>query len=95
MPEQTPIDRTSLTVNLENRYSTQRCGGAYDAKSVVTKQSGRMPILGADGISSALTETRWTNENFLVQTPFMKTELKESSLNFLDSLGFSNRKYKP
>lgn len=30
----TPIDRESLTKNLEERYATQTAGGAYDAKQI-------------------------------------------------------------
>lgn len=29
-----PIERDSLTTNLETRYKTQRAGGAYNAKQV-------------------------------------------------------------
>lgn len=100
MSSQTQIERKSLTLTLEDRYLSQKCGGAYDAKSVVTKQGDRMPILASDGVSSAITETRWTNPNFLIKASTMQTELKDASGDQSKQLsiflqGFSNKKYKP
>lgn len=96
-----PVERESTTHTLEERYASQRCGGAYDAKSVQTAQGSRMPILDSAGVSSAITETQWTNPNFLVKVSPQQTELKEcldgeksKQLSILMQ-GFTNRKYKP
>lgn len=95
-----PTERPSTTTSLEDRYNSQKCGGAYDAKSVQTKQGARMPILDASGNGPASTENQWTNPNFLVKASPQQTELKECADNTSKQLsvhmkGFSNKKYKP
>ncbi len=95
MPAQIPIDRVSIKTSLEDRYKNQKCGGAYDVKSIQTVPGSRMPILSSDGVGSAITELKWTNQNFAVKQDLMITEFKDSSLKYIDTTGFSSKKYKP
>jgi hypothetical protein len=94
-------DRPSITTTLEERYASQEVGGAYDAKSIQTAQGSRMPIVSSDGTGPAITETQWTNPNFLVKEAMQQTEFKDAldgqTSKQLSSMlqGFSNKKYKP
>lgn len=95
MPAQTPIERVSLKTNLEDRYNSQRCGGAYEAKSIKTGHGERMPIYDATGVNPSLIERQWTYPDFLIKQTVSDEEYKHKSLNIVNSMGFSNKKYKP
>lgn len=92
MATQTPIERTSLTLTLEERYATQKVGGAFDVKSTIQK-SGHMSLTLSGNSSFKSAQT--TPSGFKVNQPVMVTEYKDSALNVVDSMGFSNKKYKP
>jgi hypothetical protein len=47
----TPIQRDSLTKNLEDRFGSQRAGGAYDAKTAGTATSDAFNNEFADGFT--------------------------------------------
>ncbi len=79
MPAQTPIDRTSLTMTLEERYASQRAGGAYDAKNVRNQ-----PIDFGQQDKTFQTDKFDPTDDF-----------NEKALNFSDSIGVSRKKYKP
>lgn len=95
MPAQTPTQRPSLQISLEERYNTQKAGGAYDAKSIETAQGQRMPIYAPDGISPSLIERQWTVPNFLVKESFGTEEFNDRALNMAASSGVSTKRYKP
>ena len=99
----TPVERPSLSKTLEERYATQRAGGAFEVKQRLkppgrAPQAGeRMPIDGNEHLVSV--------DDFAVKQMIGVTELldaqeanassspksKEMSLYIR---GFSNRKYK-
>jgi hypothetical protein len=47
----TPIQRDSLTKGIEERYASQRAGGAYDAKTAGTATSDDFSNEFADGFT--------------------------------------------
>ena len=97
-----PITRPSVTITIEDRYNTQKVGGAYDAKSVKTKQGDRMPVLSSDGVGAAILESEWTKAGFEIKTPIMISTFKDVPVTGDNSkelsmllTGFTNKKYKP
>lgn len=91
MPDQTPIERTSLTTTLEQRYANQHVGGAFDATSVLIEGYSSLTLGGNPSLLSAT----YTPAGFKLQQPPMQTEFKESSLNTAAKSGHSSQKYKP
>lgn len=79
MPQQTPTERPSLQVTLEERYATQRAGGAFDAKEV--KQQP---------IDFGLQNTQFENPAGLAPATF-----SDKALDYAKSIGVSTKKYKP
>jgi hypothetical protein len=79
MPQQTPIDRTSMRISLEERYNSQHVGGTYDAKNVKTQP-----------IDFGLQDKLYENPPGLLPDNF-----NEKALKFAESLGHTNQKYKP
>lgn len=53
----TPVDRKSLTTSLEDRYKTQKAGGAFDAKIANTNNmiQGLQGSMGYSDLSKTLT----------------------------------------
>lgn len=53
----TPVDRKSLTTSLEDRYKTQKAGGAFNAKIANTNNmiQGLQGSMGYSDISRKLT----------------------------------------
>jgi len=98
----TPADRPSLTKTLDQRYSTQHAGGAFEVKQRLgapgAPVNSRMPIDG--------NEVNYTVDDFKTKMIPGITELKEaieansssspkSKEMSLYIRGFTNRKYKP
>jgi hypothetical protein len=79
MPEQTPTLRPSLQTTLEQRYSTQRAGGAFDAKNVRNQP-----------IDFGLQNKQWEDP-----TGFSPERFSDSALDYAASIGVSVDKYKP
>ena len=92
MPAQTSTERDSLEITLEGRYNTQHAGGAFDAKDIET--TGKYSSLSKAGNSSYQSSV-WTPSGFKTKMAFLLTEFKDKALNFVDSQGLSNQKYKP
>jgi hypothetical protein len=88
MPEQTPINRVSLKKSLVDRYNTEQVGGAFDVKA-------QLAIKDHTPIIDSLQSAKWTPAGFKVKQQLMVTEFKDTTLNFTDTTGFSNKKYKP
>lgn len=86
MPAQIPINRVSTKTSLEDRYLTQKVGGSFDVKS-------ELGIRGHRPIIDTLQSKMWTPAGFKVS--MKDTEFKPATLNFVDTTGFSNKKYKP
>lgn len=79
MPAQIPTDRESLTITLEQRYASQKCGGAFDARNVKEQ-----PIDFGHQDRTFQTEGFGPTDDF-----------NEKALNIVKSMGHSNKKYKP
>ena len=78
MPAQIPTERPSLQTSLVERYASQACGGAFNAKDVQNQP-----------IDFGLLDKTF-------ETPSdMKGEFNEKALNFVDTTGWNNKKYKP
>lgn len=95
MPAQTPIERVSLKTSLVDRYESQRCGGAYEAKSIKTGHGETMPIYDATGIGPSLVERMWTYPDFFIGQTRSDEQYNGRSRNIVNSMGFNNKKYKP
>ena len=102
MPIQT--ERPSLKLGLLERYNTQKCGGAYDAKSITGIAGTRMPVYSSDGNGTCLASRMWTGTNFLVKMPTGESEFNDVPKGFQGLIskelsiyiqGFTNKKYKP
>ena len=87
-----PIERQSLDTTLEKRYETQPAGGAFDAKDIET--SGKRASLSKAG-NTSFQSAQWTPSGFKTRMSLLMTELKDKALNFINSQGFNNRKYRP
>lgn len=99
-----PISRESLNVGLEQRYNTQKSGGAFDAKSAGSVVGGFIGILaryykqkagGAfDAKTAGVIPGDFGSNEFADGFTFggQKTSLPKKDSRFLD--GFSNKKYK-
>ena len=84
--------RPSLQTDLASRYANQKVGGAFDAKDIETE--GGHSSLSKAG-NSSIQSGIWTPSGFKTKMSLMMTELKAKALNFVDSQGLDNRKYKP
>lgn len=77
----TPVNRDSLNKSLEERYKTQKVGGAFDAKKATPDIFGQL-------------EKNWTIPGFAENGDEglgLEGKIKTSSLYLK---GFSNKKYK-
>ncbi len=92
MPAQTPIERQSLTTDLQSRYLTQHAGGAFEVKEAET--TGKHESL-SKAPPGSLQSSIWTPAGFKTRMSLLLTEFKAKALNFVDSQGLDNRKYKP
>ena len=97
----TPLNRESLNKSLEERYKTQKVGGAFDAKDINTKPDSI--TLSADGShSSKGQQFTITNGGFRVKQPLGLSDLADvpdrinsTSKRLSDNLiGFNNIKYR-
>jgi len=97
----TPLNRESLNKSLEERYKTQKVGGAFDAKDINTKPDSI--TLSADGShSSNGQQFTITKGGFRVKQPLGLSDLsdvpdrKNSTSKQLSSYtkGLDTRKYK-
>lgn len=98
MPE--PINRQSLTTDLESRYAKQKAGGAFDVKETLGGP-GTQPAAGTtiDAVSQQGANFQSPN-GFEVKVKQGQTQFKEAQGTTSKELslyikGFSNRKYKP
>ncbi len=91
MPAQIPVDRVSLKTNLEDRYLSQHAGGAFNVQKQI-QSSGHMSL--TVGGNASWLSSQITPAGFKVRQPLMVTEFKPASLNFLDTTGWNNLKYK-
>jgi hypothetical protein len=79
---------------LEERYKTQKCGGAFDVKSIKTESGTRMPLLSSDGVSSPISDIQWTAPQFSVKSPILQTEFNDKALNRAEAIGVATIPYK-
>jgi hypothetical protein len=63
------INRESLTKNLEDRYNTQRVGGAFDARSVMN-DGGSQPLI------NSTQEAQFTKPGFQTKLPIGQSQFK-------------------
>jgi len=79
MPSQTPVNRESIQTTLEDRYATQKVGGAFNAKEVKNQ-----PI-------------DFGHQDKIFESPanFSADNFNDKALNFVNTLGWNNKKYKP
>jgi len=100
MPTQAQAQRPSLTKTLEDRYATQRAGGAFDVKKTLGTP-GTSPAAGTVIDAASLNGTSYQSPNgFEVKVPMGITQLKDAQGTTSKELslyirGFSNVKYKP
>jgi len=95
----TPVNRESLNKSLEQRYASQKFGGAFDAKDINTKPDS---ITTGPNLSSKGQEFTIDKGGFRVKQPLGLSNLadvpdrKNSTSKQLSSLtkGFNNKKYK-
>lgn len=79
----TPTERPSIDTNLEQRYTNQHVGSAYDAKSI-RNWGSHAPL------ENSSQSRRWTKPGF--RTNMNSTEFtKPEGSMYLD--GHSNKKY--
>ena len=97
----TPLNRESLNKSLEERYKTQKVGGAFDAKDINTKPDSI--TLSADGSHSINGQFfTITNGGFRVKQPLGLSDLADvpdrinsTSKRLSNNLiGFNNIKYR-
>jgi hypothetical protein len=95
----TPINRESLNKSLEQRYSSQKFGGAFNAKDINTKDDS---ITVGPNPSAKGQEFTIDKGGFRVKQPLGLSNLadvpdrRNSTSKSLSSLvkGFNNKKYK-
>jgi len=95
-----PINRDSLVVDLESRYSRQKVGGAFDAKNIVTADDTIAP-----SVSPSIQGQKFSIDKggFRVKMPVGLSSLADvpDRINSTSKLlsrytqGLSNKKYKP
>lgn len=90
-----PIDRPSLNKSLVDRYSEQRTGGAFDAKSIETSEGSHVPVDPTHGsLEGKITKPGFVIKMKQGQSEFVEVadgvNSKETSLYIK---GFSNKKY--
>ena len=73
----TPINRPSLTTNLESRYVKQRVGGAFDVK-LILKDAYSAPSAGDRMPINGIQEQKYTVKDFVVKGMQGVTELKDA-----------------
>jgi hypothetical protein len=97
----TPLNRESLNKSLEERYKTQKVGGAFNAKDINTKPDSI--TLSADGSHSSKGQQYTITEGgFRVKQPLGLSDLadvsdrKNSTSKRLSNnlIGFNNKKYR-
>jgi len=97
----TPLNRESLNKSLEERYKTQKIGGAFNAKDINTKPDSI--TLSADGSHSSKGQQYTITEGgFRVKQPLGLSDLadvpdrKNSTSKRLSNnlIGFNNKKYR-
>jgi len=85
---ETSIDRPSLNTNLENRYNTQRVGGAFDAKSIMN-DGGSQPLINSS------QEAEFTKPGFQTKLPHGTSQFKNDGLGLSKYVkGLDTRRYK-
>ena len=96
----TPVNRESLNKSLEQRYASQKFGGAFNAKDINTKPDSI--TINNVSLSSKGQEFTIDQGGFRVKQPLGLSDLadvpdrKNSTSKSLSSLvkGFNNKKYK-
>lgn len=96
-----PINRESISTDLETRYNKQKAGGAFDAKNIVISNDTVAPFV--TGPSAKGQEFTIDKGGFRVNTPIGLSNLadvpdrKNSTSKSLSmySKGLTNKKYKP
>lgn len=88
------IDRESLTTSLEDRYSTQWAGGAYDVHEYLKTTGANVISVGNSYSDQAYT----INKGFKLKAETMVSEFKEVDGNASKQLsrymdGFDNTRY--
>lgn len=86
-----PTERPSIKTDLLSRYANQRCGGAFEVKDAVIDGGHESLNKATPG---SMQSAFWTPAGFKTKMALMITELKAKALNFVDSQGLDNRKYK-
>ncbi len=83
----TPIARPSLTTPLATRYTTQRVGGAYDARNIIEN--------GTDALFASFQSATFQNNNgFLTKEPLLVTGFKNSGNGLSQFVqGLDTKKY--
>lgn len=93
-----PISRESLSIGLEERYSKQSAGGAFDAKAIVTTDDTISPLFKSSDKGQQYTIDKG---GFRVKQPIGLSNLadvpdrRNSTSRELSNytVGFSNKKY--
>lgn len=96
-----PLNRESLSKNLEDRYMTQRAGGAFQVKDIL-QAPGKVPASGTtiDAANAKGQEFQSPNGFLVKPKPGNDSQFKDAQGRSSKELsihlkGFSNRKYKP
>jgi len=79
-------------LTLLERYSKQHTGGAFEVKDAITNGGHQSLTLNGE---LSFQSSKFTPTGFKTKIQPMVSEYKQLSLNFLDTTGFSNKKYKP
>jgi len=96
----TPINRESLTTDLQTRYTRQRAGGAFDVKQTLGGP-GTQPAAGTTIDATSMNGSEFQSPNgFEVKVAQGVTQMKDAQGTTSRELsrylrGFSSRKYKP
>jgi hypothetical protein len=97
-----PVSRPSLTTTLDQRYATQKAGGAFDVKKTLGAP-GTAPTAQAviEGDTVSMNGNQFQSPNgFETDVLQGQTQLKDAQGTTSKELsrhikGFSNKKYKP
>jgi hypothetical protein len=95
-----PINRPSLTTNLEERYSTESVGGAFDVQKVLGPPGSTPPvgsIINANSIQGKLFQSPSGFEVKITQGVSQFIEVQDNGTDGLSQFvqGLSTVKYNP
>jgi hypothetical protein len=89
----TEDNRPSLVLNIEKRYTSQKVGGAFNAKDISTA-AGTRSTNGGTGFG--FNDTKFTNKNFLIKKKTGVSDFVNDGNNLSTYIQqHSNKRYKP